>query len=366
MVISEQALDRLSKLYDLPTFVKASSIKDELNEVVTYDKYADPVNKRYPCHTKSATYVSNALFWDSSLFDPKASTEVGNTLLKFAEFWGIFPEVKKNILEKVAADATIKSYDELPDSAFAIVSTQGGTKHRLYPLLDSETVKMAAESLYENRFKFTYQQRYAGANRILQKAASENLEFDDTLSDYLERAAGKGITTTNTLVDIIEKRAYYYDGNKQPKYAAALKKLAQFVKNRPTSRELCQKTAEALDTLDIESGLYAHRANQTLALPEEECHTVLYKTACEFLAKHVTLPTGSTYLKDDLAKLGYDIASLYPQDTNKLKLNNAFNIEKAANWLATLPMDKARMVDTYLKAKSVTPSYTGIDLSLFR
>jgi hypothetical protein len=366
MVISEQVIDRLSKIYDLPDFVKTASIKEEFMQPITYDKYADPVNKRYPCHTKSATYFSNALFWDSSLFDQKASSSVGTSLLKFAEFWGILPDVKKNILEKAAKDATVKSYDELPDSDFAIVTNQNDKKYRLYPLIDAETVKLAADSLYENRYKFTYVQRYEGANKILEKAASENVELDDTLSDYLERAAGKGLTTTKTLVDVIEKRAYFYAGNKQTKYANALRKLAEHIKTKPTSKTLCQKTAEALDTLDVESGLYAHREKQALALPEEECHAILYKTACEFLAAHVTLPTGTTYLKEDLAKLGYDIASLYPAEKNKLKLNNSFSMDKAASWLENLPMDKARLVDTYFKAKSVNPTYTGIDLSLFR
>src|SRR4051812_39916193 len=83
-------LNRVSKLYSLPDFVKQAEFEgeDQLSRLPD-SAFADREHQ-YPIHTKAAACLSNARFW--STVEPVVGFREERTaqqLLKAAEFWDL-------------------------------------------------------------------------------------------------------------------------------------------------------------------------------------------------------------------------------------------------------------------------------------
>ena len=119
--------------HELPEFVKSAQVEsvDELPS----SSFADRAGRRFPCHTKAATWLSYAYFLKHANDVPKNLKPVlVDRLHKFADSWGIANEIKR--LEQEHISNSSNSLNKLADSEFAIVETNNGQKYRALPMTD--------------------------------------------------------------------------------------------------------------------------------------------------------------------------------------------------------------------------------------
>ena len=352
----------------MPEFVKQAELDEPANSLGY--KFADPVNNKYPIHNKSACYVSNAMFWHEALSNSTGSKEVGQALIKAAEFWGILPDVQERILSQSVKQASMMTMEQLPDSSFALVQNDPenpAEKIRLYPILDPETTKLAADSLYMNRFNMPLGWKKQAATRIL--AEYEKMAADVQLShalsepvrDYLDRAAGCGITTSKTLAVVLEKRAQMLAAKKMTKESQALKEAAKVLRSQRSTRTVCEKTAALLDEVDTRTGLYREYSSM-LDLPEEACHAVLTRHAVNELAKYVKTASGSTYRLDDLVKAAQ---AFRVNDVNVENDLGDVDFEKVREFAKTASAAEANKVDIALSNLGIEQAKLPFDLNIF-
>lgn len=353
-------IHRIKSVFGFPEFVKESEINSN-PKCLWNQEYADPTNRQYPCDSATNTYVSNALFWESAL-DKSASVDVGRNLLKMAKFWGIFPSVQDNILRKVANAATLSQSGALPDEAYALVYDDT----KLYPVVTADLVKESSAMFYEDRTRIPMELRKSTANVLLKKAEEFKIKLQPQVQEYLEKAAGLGISTSKQLAAAMKKRAAFLSVHaKMNKEANAMEKHAAAVADMPLSKELCEKVSEILNKSDEEGKLYQFYGDK-LELPEEECFSILYKHAQEEASKFVKLATGTVYNKEDLEKIGFDLFALTPQHKPKVKnIVGAFNKEAVATTLRGMNKTDSMLVEKVLDLKGVQPAKLKFDPSLF-
>ena len=346
---------RLEETHQAPGFVKEASLptKEELGSLPT-QCFADP-ERKFPIHTKVATWFSCADFWEDALFDESARPETGEQLLKAADYWEIGDSVR-DLLKRVAESGLEKSAEDLPDDCFALVVSKDGSKLRKYPITDSELVEKSAQDLYDERTLLPMEWRKYAASNILKKAEEYNTVIDDDEhADYLERAAGKGLSSLDTVIQGINKRSEALRTTKRTEKAKELDKVASKLKEKTLDRETLEKTASFLDQVDRDTNLY-ERYNNDLPLPEEYCHAILRKHAEEALDQMVQLPNGSVYAKSDLEKAGSEVFSVLPgREHDVKKLDGNFDMEKAASVSKELKKDEAILLDGALGAAGIKP-----------
>lgn len=359
-MIKQSELHRVKTTFGLPDYFKESEAEATIRTPM--QAYADPQNRRYPCHTKSACYWSNAQFWENALTDSNSSEKVGQALLANAQFWGIENDVRQNIFTKLANQTVVDSLNDLPDSNFAIVQNTDNGPVRLYPMLDEETTKMAAFQLYEDRNKLPYAWRVQGAKNIMTKVSEQNIDFDnENVIDYLAKAAGKGISTVNDLQSALIKRANLLVGIKQLTVSKQLTKLAGVIGSQKLSKELCEKTAEVLDGLDTSTGLTRWYGDQ-INTPEEECHNILYKDVTDYMSKFVKTASGAVYAKEDLKNGVLEDAA---REVGTLRWNQEFNFEKQCQVLEQADVDTAIAFERQFEANQIHEVKLDFDMSVF-
>lgn len=358
MLIKEAELHKIANTYGLPEYINSEEIDTDITRVPT-SAFADKVNRDYPCHTKTACYISNARYWESAIFDEQADKSIGEALIKFASVWGISEDIKKNILSKVAESAKVTDVSELADSDFALTVNYNGKLHRLYPITDEDSVKVSAVTFFNDRHNLTYDQRTNAGKAIYEKLATYDADVPEVVADYLARAAGKGISSLSTISTAIEKRANaaYFVGRKD--VSNELIKLAQSLKNQKLSKGLVDKLASAVASVDVECGLY-NKYGGELELPEEEFRQVLYKDAESYLNEFVTFKNGVTYAKADLIKNASVFNSIVECDMVKASSTNA---QDFYNTVSNLSPSTSDLVCRVLQSKGYKPADLPFTLS---
>jgi len=359
-------LDRVEKTYGLPDYVKSASSEPDV--IVPASAYADPIKRKFPCHTKAACFMSNANFWENAIQDDNASEAVGKQLMKFANYWGITKDVH-GILIKVASQPVANNPDALPDSAFGLIHVDSisGQRERMFPIVDSQSTKAAAAQFYKYRDRLPLDQRRKVAAHIYKNACDFNVEIEDeAVADYVERAAGRGLSPVKTIHHEMMKRAAILKTRKQTPVSETLKQAAASILKQRPSRELSAKTAQMLDTLDQQTGLYKLYGTD-LPFPEEVCCQVLYKHASAELDNYVLMPSGHTWSKDDMCKQAGAWAILPDSASSDLKLRSGCitrtSLDKSMQKLST---SQKHMLEDALFALDTVPVTLPIDLREFQ
>lgn len=340
-------LVHISKRYDMPDFVKKAELDSTMEPgQIAITAYADPVRKKFACHTAAATWLSAAYFHDKSAeYHIKDREKICERLEKFAEYFSIRP-FYDNIVKKAEElrDST------LPDSSYAYVwKGNDGSKERFYPLDTTANIKIAAEWLYKEKDAMPFSYRNVIANKILEKAASKGAALGEELTDFVEKQAGRGIPDIDALYIAIQRRAQLASN---ATHRDAIEKLANAVKETPTvalqPSELV-KLAETLDTVDHAIGLRG-KYTELLPRPEDVIFSVTLTKAAADYSKLCTLQTGAIYEKDQLGKLAReDVESLFGSDfANEVCTGLEVNAEKLAEVAHTLPRPDAELLEALL------------------
>lgn len=365
--LNRTELTKYARCYDFPPFVKVANLDSTMNPgEIAVTAYADPVNKKYACHSAAATWLSAVYFHEKSAeYHPKHRDRICERLERFADYFGI--RSAYNDVVKQAKDS--QQGKQLPDSSYAYVwQAKDGHKERHYPLTSAIEVKVAAEWLYDNQDKIPFVDRNVIGTRILEKAANYGAGLGDKLTDFIEKQAGRGIPDPPELYTMLERRAVLA---KKAEHRDAILKLANTVRGTPRvalqPNELI-KLAATVDLVDHAIGLKGNYT-ELLPRPEDVIFKVTYTKAAADHACLCTLQTGSIYDKAQLAKLAReDVTSVFGNDfANEVCTGLDIDPEKIAEIAHTLPRPDAELLEHLLAEAGQRPqlaksaSYDPID-----
>lgn len=364
-----QQLYTVEKLYGLPGFVKEAGVEDRAAfKDLPSDVFADPSLRKFPCHTKAATWLAEAYFLaNKHLYSKESAALTQGRIDKFASYWGIKGLVDG--LSKAWAKLASEARPDVSDADHAlVVKLDDGKTFRRMPMPNAMSVKLAGEYLYANRFMYPYEWRKTAARRILKKAAEydERAEkgeqvagaalgatrFDPATLDYLEKAAGFGSTHPVRAAEKLANRVLMLGDSQhevRTKLAHVIKAVA--AKDEFKNAEERYKLAAMIDTIDRETGLYRHY-HEGVDLPEEILFEVTQKIAEHVLNSHVTLTTGNMYRLADFAGLPLDkVAAVLGEDFAQAvgDENLRIDLNKFAEVAPTLPRPDAALLERILR-----------------
>jgi len=350
-------LHRLAKLYDLPDFVKQADTDVLTPANLPVSVYADPRVKLYPCNNPASTFLSCLFFAEKQgSYSPGNRKHVQERLDQLVEYWGIEEPVRQ--MRAKHADMHRDPDSLLPDSDFAYVRIlDSGQKDRHWRIKNAKEVKLAAQSLYENRDhpELPFSFRRVIADKILVKAAAYGASLGEH-EGFVERQAGHGVCNPDEVVDMIGIRVKLAKDNGQRQL---LTKLASTVNGQPSSAltpDMLVYLADTMDAVDRSTKL-AGRYTDSIKRPEDVIFSVTYKEASASVKSVVALTTGSIYEKGQFSKLSADdLTSLFGKDlANQVTTGMDIDPEKLAEVAATLPRGNAEMFEQLLKESGIPP-----------
>lgn len=380
---NRQQMYVLDRLCSVPDFVKSAA--DEPKEAISSlpsTVFADPINRKFPCHTKTATWLANAYFQQNKHLYPKdRANAIQGSIEKFAEWFSVSQLVREFNARWTKA-ASVGS-EKMADSEFALVLDDGqGHKLRRMPMNNPLSVKMAGEYLFANRHMYTYDMRKTAAVRILKKAfdadegklfkdagvtyAPGELHFSPETLDYLERAAGCGTTHPRMAAEKIAQRMLMV--SKHNPLHAKLAELAVEVGGlKSASRDQFTKLASVIDAVDRETGICDHYL-EGVDMPEEMFFAVTEKQASDILGQFITLQTGNVIPIELLSSLPLEKVSevLGPDFANAVKDGKSgVDPVKFAEIAPTLPRDEAVLLERVIHAatEKIARAYAGGKIS---
>lgn len=355
-----QLLHTLQKqfLTELPDIVKAADIPNERPDAkAPSSAYADPVRRKFPCHTKAATLLSNLYYWGQKANDecweasyPQARME--SRLEKAAKYWGIYAEVDQircNMIKESSAPQRA-----LTDSDFALVINYGTERVRRFPIVNSATVKKAAANLRRSRVSYPYTWRKRAARNILKKAMEFSTLLDLKDLDYAVKAAGIYPKATQELSQQLKARALVFPDDIKVRLQKAADLLAH---NKAIGID---KLCNLIDEADRQYKQYP-MYNAGMPMPEDLCFDGLSaKTAAKMAAKdeNVQLTTGTFFKLADIAAVGLaPFTVLGDSYAGAVAKNDKGDIDitKLSAILPTMPRDDAALLEQALKAVGVKP-----------
>jgi hypothetical protein len=348
-------LAKLAQRYDFPSFVRSADLDATMSPSnIAVTTYADPVHKKYACHSAAATWLSAVYFHEKSAeYHPKHRERICERLEKFANFFGI----RSAYEELVKKAELLRGDDQLPDSAYAYVwQAKDGNKERYYPMTNALQVKVAAEWLEQNQDRIPFADRNVIGNKVLEKAARFGAGLGDHLTDFIEKQAGRGIPDPKEVYSMLEHRATLA---KKQDHREAILKLAHAVRSTPRvalqPNELV-KLAATIDLIDHAIGLKG-KYTEILPRPEDVIFKVTYTKAASDMSRLCALQTGNVYEKEQLAKLAReDVANLFGSDfANEVCTGLDVDPEKLAEVAHTLPRPDAELLEHLLTEVGQSP-----------
>ena len=277
-------LYRFSTIIELPEFVKTASVSDLDNiKSIPSTSFADPINRKYPIHTKSDTYMSRLYFSKNQDMYKSASyrDKVSDSLGKAAKFWRLEDSYRK-MPEKTAA---LKR--EIP-----IEDYTGNTIDTIV-LNSPRDFEKAAIQIFENKNLFNFSQRNKISKSLLGCPFRKEAKLSDATSEYLHKAAGRGLCTKGQLLDAIHDRAALYN-SKDAFYSEQMAELADKTASEEVTPELLEKVAGVFDFCDTELGFSKFYSNGLLDSPEDTLFQMTEKQASEIKSQYVRLINGKT------------------------------------------------------------------------
>ena len=353
---NKSRLHKLSRLMAIPDFVdKGPSFEPKDIATLPVDVFADPANRKFPLHTKAATWLAQAYFsHDRHLYPTQHAAAVQAKIEKAAQYWSIEGFTKQARSEVETFQSSVPP--DLQDSDFALIVETDGTKSPMLPINNEVNIKASAATLYNMRGKCPYEWRLIGARKILHKAAALNIKFENELGAYLTKAAGLGSVFPERAADRLAHRTLMIpDSQKEVKIAAAkLTKAISQMPGLPSAAQLV-KLATIVDRLDREQGFTKYYDEAGLETPEEIFFELTQEKAAAIRNSYMSVTTGEVIPFEalqsaPLAKIAGALGFLdRVQAANSLDIN----VVKFAKIASTLPRDDAATLSRLLRAANV-------------
>lgn len=334
-------LHEISKLYDLPDFVKSAEVESEDSVAALPSSAFADSDRRFPIHTKTACYLSNARFWNKNLREQSDDFEVGEALLKWASVWKIEAEVSSMVKQ-----ATHSMTEGLRDDQYALTYSDGTATVRSYPIDTPEHIELSAQNFYKDRACYPYAMRKVASERFLKAAAEQKAPLPN--SGYFLRATGdvRGIDK-EAFAHHLMNRAGHLRSTEFDSLVGPLASGAKSILSNGLDSDTFLKSAEMLDQLDIKTGLY-RKYESSLPLPEEVSVDAFTKKASE--VRTVKLASGSEIGLDVIKARGAAAFKALPE--YDVMSHGRYDWEKAAKLLPTLNVKDANFFERLLDAQS--------------
>lgn len=355
---NHQVLHRISRLVALPDYVKDAGITDpEQVAKLPNTVFADPVNRKFPLHTKAAAWLAQTYFTESRHLYPTADAAiVQGKITKAAHFWHIEGHVKE-ARETLETKQTSMPPD-LADTEFALVVKHEDQTHRLFPVHNAQNVEKAASELYRDRSKYPYTWRKTAARKILHKIAELAVTgLPEGVHEYLTMAASIGSAIPSQAAEKLAQRVLMLPANavELRAKAARLAKTVAKMNGIPPAGEM-EKLAQIVDRLDREHGFYRYY-NAGVETPEEIFFTLTQKKAAVVRNSYIQLTTGTVIPFEALQSipLGKVAAALGDDFSRAVMADNSLDVDlqKFGRIAATLPRGDATLLERALKAAGV-------------
>lgn len=347
-------LHKIAALVDLPEFVKSAELTDPAQiDALPPHVFADVVSRKFPCHTKAATWLAQLYFLTGRhLYPTKQAAQIQARISNAADWWSIGGQTKQAAQKWETKQSTVEG--ALPDEAYALVVDHEGQKIRQWPLTNQANVKAAAAALYRNRTKFPYDWRLAASRRILAKVAqTQSTDIEPVVHEYLVKAAGQGSATPQYAGEAIARRMLMIP-SKDLEVKVSAAKLAKAVSNMKgiPSTAAMVKLARIVDRLDREQGFYPYYDEAGLEMPEEIFFQLTEKKAQAFRDGHFALQTGTIIPLEAISTLNLSkVADVLGAAFSKAVTAEGsldIDIEKFARVASTLPRNDAQLLEKAL------------------
>jgi hypothetical protein len=288
---NQKLLHSFNKVVELPEFVKTAAVAeyDEISALPT-NCFADGVNRKYPVHTKKDTYLSRLYFTkNAGLYkDASLKATVKDNIKKAADFWGLDKEyIVKEQTEKMAYHMPIVDYS--------------GNEIDRWVLQSPRDFEKAAIQIFENKDLFTYPQRRKLAREMLKTPLAKEAKLSEEVSEYLEKAAGYGMSTKEQVLTALMDRASIYR-RKDPEFSEKIAEVAEIVMEKDVTPSLLNKVANVMDACDKELGCNRFYKTASLATPEEALFDFTEKRMEMIKLAFVTLQNGKNVELEKIAE----------------------------------------------------------------
>jgi len=332
----------ISRILDLPEFVKQADFTEQVDiNTLPAEAFADGMDRKFPIHTKAASFLSYAYFaQQKDGLDKMSSMRCSNGFHRAKNYWGLdeeFETIDKALTEKVAERS----------SKFAIVV--GADK--FFSINSPSEILKSASSLVDNRDKFDYALRSAGAKNIMKAAAECGLPFS-TLPEAIHKMAGCGITTKEAAMMELTRR---WDSEVRPSLAEPIHTCIEALSGLESGLiggEVCEKIAEVIDRYDRSKGY--------TTFPEDILFAFTKQAADKIANSIVTMIDGTSYRLDQLEKAADAFNVLGDTIARDIRnMDGTLNLYKVAELIDTLPRTDASILKSALRIAGVDPF--GID-----
>jgi len=323
-----------------PSFVKTASADEKYgNSTMQLQLFADPIRRRFPFHTKAATWCSAVEL---------AKHIDGNDYVDTIKAAAMIHEIDAEVDAVLSASAKTIKY------AYQHVDEQGVVQSYL-PLRHGDEIKQAAAWLSRYRDGIALSDRQKIAEAILDAAAEHHVEFELNTKHNLLKQAGRGECHAASLANALLSRATLLGVNPE---AGPLRKIASAAKDKG-SRAMRMKLAALLDQLDREYGLTKHYG-EGLRLPEDALFEFTMCSLKQAEATEVRLQTGTVFQKEALSRIDRRAVQSWLGDTfadSVYDMQNELEVDhvKLAQVIEKFPVDQARRFEQCAAACGIAP-----------
>lgn len=350
-----QLLYKIAKKYNLPEFVKhANADKIIPDEEIPVFLYADPQNKLFPCHTKEATVVSAALFFDQkhrSKDNKQSHNFIKDRLYNFGKIYHVSHILSE--LEKKAKNInTIDNKILTNDKHYCLIKKdQNGNTRKFFPVRNEKEAKTAVDYFVKYKFDMSFNDRHKMASNLLTKIKKYKINLKDEDRNELEKSAGKGIASPFDAAELIMSRIELLKSNKI-NCNGAIKDLIKMAESLSKSNEpyieydTSVKIAEMVDKLDEKYNL-KKMYGRLIQPPEDKLFYLTINSVKKAAEEVIELTNGSAYRKEDLMKIPQnELESVFGEEfidsvTNGVSIDE----EKFCDVMETLPKPDADKLD---------------------
>jgi hypothetical protein len=358
---------RITQLYAIPDNVKTAGLEHIQGGADVQDHmFADPVSRKFPCHTASATIASAAYLYEKAghLVDRPEVAQIESRIVSSADFFNVGQDVSQ--LKATIKKAHTFDEKELSDDSFALVIDNGSDRERTrkYPMRNALEVKRAAEYLIAHRDEFTYDDRHTIACKIIEKRAEFGAGLGD-LTNIIEKQAGMGTCPGSRVVELLQTRidSLNYNG-KQGEYREALGALCEKIAGDPANVHdpaTLHKIAGVVDNIDRECR-FNNSYGVMLDRPEDVLFQLTEKIASDVTSELVgSSMTGNFFKRSELAAVPLESlrAVMGDEFASAISTGNAWvDVEKMAAIVPTLPLGDMQQLESALFEQSVYPIAT--------
>jgi hypothetical protein len=318
-------------------------------DALPHTAYADPVARRFPCHSKEAVLVSAAyLYGQMALGTPYDSTAPIGTVCarmdKAAKFFNATLELES--IKAAAEDVKVPEHAEieLPDEVYVLNETHDGKKVLRYPAVNAKTAAAAGSALVANRKLYPYAWRKNAAATALSRIMAFDAPVAPDTIECLSKMAGFVTADSKTagydLMCVAERL--------RGELAATVRNTAVAVGTGAIKssefESVCGMLDSAAATLSVGARFMAE--DMLFSVPREKQAEA---------PKTVELTTGGVYSIADLVQAPIDTYRILGDDVASELVDNsgAIDADKLSVVLPTLPRPDASVLETALGGVSI-------------